>query len=403
MSHRFQRSLCVGLIGTALILGTGNSRAQVDPATGPIAPASQGSAAARGNQAGTKPMDTHVGMKTEADDPAERPTTTTTGKARLSEPLTPENRVWIVAAVMLLMGGLFYVLFRWQQQIEQSGYFAGIYTDAVKKVDLIRLAGPTHERWARGDYLREVFLERSQRGRDWLKSAGNERPSSTALRALAADMDEWAVYRIEAAERVLHAVPIVRDGTGRNPFAEDWGGSETGGLGRSTPNFAPHGAATTPEQAKRNEQFKRDLETFSNDVAHWVRKAMAQAWDWYQDDIADAEDKAERSARLALNVDFSALRGRGPEFVLEFTAVVVIIFAAVILGVLERLSSEQIGTLLAAIAGYVLGKGTSRDRAPATEGAAGAGDRAKNGNPAQDPKADPSPAAGKLQTQRSGR
>lgn len=396
MRPPFLRSLSTVLIGALLILGVGDANAQAEVAASPVATTSQPPAVAKDSAAGAKAKDGPAAKKTEPDDTAAK--TGTADKAKPSEPLTPENRVWIVVAVMLLMGGLFYVLFRWQQQIEQSGYFAGIYTDAVKKVDLIRLAGPTHERWARGDYLKEVFLERSQRGRDWLKSAGHERPSSAALRALAADMDERAVYRIEAAERVLHAVPVVRDGAGRNPYADDWAGSETGNLGRSAPNFAPRGNGSTAEQVTQEDKFKRDLETFSNEAAHWVRKAMAQAWDWYQEDIEDAEDKAERSARLALNVDFSALRGRGPEFVLEFTAVVVIIFAAVILGVLERLSSEQIGTLLAAIAGYVLGKGTSRDRAPATDAAAGAGDRAKNGNLAKEPKPDAMPAAGKPQT-----
>lgn len=52
------------------------------------------------------------------------------------------------------------------------------------------------------------------------------------------------------------------------------------------------------------------------------------------------------------------LRGQGPQFVLEFTALIVIIFLAVVLGVLGVLKEQQIGTLLAAIAGYVLGKAT---------------------------------------------
>ena len=59
-------------------------------------------------------------------------------------------------------------------------------------------------------------------------------------------------------------------------------------------------------------------------------------------------------------VDLSVLRGRGAEFVLEFTTVVVIIFTAIVLGILHILDNQQIGTLLAAIAGYVLGRATTR-------------------------------------------
>jgi hypothetical protein len=107
------------------------------------------------------------------------------------------------------------------------------------------------------------------------------------------------------------------------------------------------------------------VRTFDEKAVNWVRHAKAQAWDWYQADLTEKKKEAAERAKLLLNVDFSALRGRGPEFVLEFTAVVVIIFAAVILGVLGVLDSNQIGTLLAAIAGYVLGKGTSRNQAAA--------------------------------------
>jgi len=53
--------------------------------------------------------------------------------------------------------------------------------------------------------------------------------------------------------------------------------------------------------------------------------------------------------------------------VLEFTAIVVIIFAAVILGVLGLLGDQQIGTLFVAIADYVLGKSVARGRSGQTE------------------------------------
>lgn len=87
-----------------------------------------------------------------------------------------------------------------------------------------------------------------------------------------------------------------------------------------------------------------------------------QALAWHQEEKSKVAETARDQARETLTVDFSALRGRGPEFVLEFTAIVVIIFAAVILGVVEILNGEQIGTLLAAIADYVLGRSTSGGR-----------------------------------------
>jgi hypothetical protein len=45
----------------------------------------------------------------------------------------------------------------------------------------------------------------------------------------------------------------------------------------------------------------------------------------------------------------------------------VIIFATIVLGILGILETQQIGTLLAAIAGYVLGRATSRTRSGTSE------------------------------------
>ncbi|HEY6250780.1 MAG TPA: hypothetical protein VI685_12535 [Candidatus Angelobacter sp.] len=46
----------------------------------------------------------------------------------------------------------------------------------------------------------------------------------------------------------------------------------------------------------------------------------------------------------------------GWAFLLEFSTVIVIIFALLVLGILETLDGREIATILAAIAGYVLGK-----------------------------------------------
>jgi hypothetical protein len=102
----------------------------------------------------------------------------------------------------------------------------------------------------------------------------------------------------------------------------------------------------------------------------WRGKVEAEASSRYRRDLDEARLRAKERAKFATDVDLSALRGRGAEFVLEFTTVVVIIFAALILGVLGILGTEQIGTLLAAIAGYVLGRATTRGRGTAAEGPA---------------------------------
>jgi hypothetical protein len=56
-------------------------------------------------------------------------------------------------------------------------------------------------------------------------------------------------------------------------------------------------------------------------------------------------------------MDVSSLGG-GWVFVLEFTTIIFIVFAVLALGLLGVLTAEPIATILAAVAGYVLGKST---------------------------------------------
>jgi len=55
------------------------------------------------------------------------------GKLRLASALSAASRVGITLTMIALMGGLFYVLFKWQHAIEQSDFFSGIYKDSAEK------------------------------------------------------------------------------------------------------------------------------------------------------------------------------------------------------------------------------------------------------------------------------
>jgi len=84
----------------------------------------------------------------------------------------------------------------------------------------------------------------------------------------------------------------------------------------------------------------------------------------------EAETKAQERAkkRIPKSMDISLLGG-GWAFLLEFSTVIVIIFVLVILGILGTLEGREISTILAAIAGYVLGKATTGARQPQRENA----------------------------------
>jgi hypothetical protein len=199
------------------------------------------------------------------------------------------------------------------------------------------------------------------------------------------ELDADQKDELQAIERSMKTLrPGGRQGYGRYPFDSDWvsvagrpsrtggllGSGGFGGTGWQAGSEVSQGVPLDEETKAAIEQKRQTIVDGLNRLQEaadtWIDHAYAHAWTWYQKDQDDVKKTAKDQARDALTVDFSALRGRGPEFVLEFTAIVVIIFAALILGVVKILDGQQIGTLLAAIAGYVLGKSTSRAH-PASE------------------------------------
>lgn len=287
------------------------------------------------------------------------------------------------------MAFLFWFLFYWNNRIEQSGYFGRIYTESIANAEINRLVVKVQTDWYNGMYIEELLISNTDRAKAWRSNHTKPEASDSkfSLWQLAMELDQEAEYpryedEVRDAERVMNIdLELVREGGGTNPFNF----SRTGGLGRSGginvrprgnlppgsgPSFEPSSrrpSGLDPSRPQSEEftrklrDFQTKLEAFERDARRWRHEVYECARDWYNQDIKDIEKEATKRAEdLLWATDFSAFRGRGPEFVLEFTAIVVIIFAAVILGVGAILDAQQIGTLLAAIAGYVLGRGVSR-------------------------------------------
>lgn len=112
---------------------------------------------------------------------------------------------------------------------------------------------------------------------------------------------------------------------------------------------------TTDEKAERLEQEEEQ------------RRKLAEFRKWELDERSRYETLRQKAEVIALqsakkkipsSIDISLLGG-GWAFLLEFSTVIVIIFTLLILGILGILEGKDISTILAAIAGYVLGKATS--------------------------------------------
>jgi hypothetical protein len=109
--------------------------------------------------------------------------------------------------------------------------------------------------------------------------------------------------------------------------------------------------AETAERRKGHEKHQKAMETFRK----WGEEEV-KLYEREKRKIRDiAREKAD--SRIPKVMDVSLLGG-GFSFILEFSTVIVIIFSIVILGVVGILEGREIATILAAIAGYVLGKAT---------------------------------------------
>jgi hypothetical protein len=218
--------------------------------------------------------------------------------------------VGLAVGVLVLLAFLFIAMVWWSNRLERASYLGVLYHDTVEEMEYNRLAGPFTRKWLDKEYQEEV-----KRDVEWLSA--NPRP----------------------------------------PRPQD-----PPGFSSTSPSDEER--KLVEEHTKRYWDAMREYEPRKQE---WDLKVWSEAAVRYRKDLDAARTKAKDRAGRAADVDFAVLRGRGAEFVLEFTTIVVIIFAATALGILGILDTQQIGTLLAAIAGYVLGRATTRSRSGAGE------------------------------------
>ena len=127
----------------------------------------------------------------------------------------------------------------------------------------------------------------------------------------------------------------------------------------------------TQEQKEERLRLKQEREQEQE-----RRRAAERKWELEERVRYDAlrQQKEVEAAKRAewkvpTSIDISLLGG-GWSFLLEFSTVIVIIFTVLILSILKTLDGKDVSPILAAIAGYVLGKATSatkQERAPVTQ------------------------------------
>jgi hypothetical protein len=236
----------------------------------------------------------------------------------------------LVGVVMLVLGGLFYLMVAYSNRIAQTGPLGTQVTDALITIKQQQIVKALDEKWSNGGYHRELVGNKA-----WL----SQNPFPPVPDNLSTD------YSVEAARRQL---------------------LQSGGIGTLMPGLTdPWGAP-----AENADEISKARTAYHQRLRSWETSVLDQAArQQYGKDRSDSLAAARsRTGHDALAFfDYGSLSGQGPEFVLQFTAIVTIIFAVVALGILQRLGEDQAGTILAAIAGYVLGQAVRNARSTTSQ------------------------------------
>jgi hypothetical protein len=147
-----------------------------------------------------------------------------------------------------------------------------------------------------------------------------------------------------------------------------WHDSDVG-MAASAPDYSYGPPDETDEQKKQREaeveKRKKAEEERLVPFRAWAKEERARYSKARQEAEAEAQRRAEK--KVPASIDISLLGG-GWSFLLEFSTVIVIIFVLLCLGLLGTVSGKDIIAVLAAIAGYVLGKASSvAQKAPEKE------------------------------------
>lgn len=260
--------------------------------------------------------------------------------------------VVIAGLMIVVLGSLFVWQILWSHKLEQTSYLGQLFHDSMLEFEHSRLTAHFRDDWDKGIYLQDAVM--------------NTPPPK--LEPDLAELDRTYGYgdlRWERERIMKQMLGMAKEGYRTPPLGLGLLDNRrpTGSTPVPKSNVASadnQEPAETQKEDPKETEYKKRAQAFLDQLKDWEEQIRKVAYQKYEDDLKEAKEVAKANTETVINrTETSALRGQGPKFILEFTALIVIIFLAVILGVLGRLDSQQIGTLLAAIAGYVLGKATT--------------------------------------------
>jgi hypothetical protein len=282
----------------------------------------------------------------------------------LVEKLSPRATISIVLVLVGLLAWMFWLTIDFGRRLSSRSYLGPLTRDALKRAEINRIEDDLKSDLRAGVFAVEIDVNSKQWRDKYDIPDGIDAPvlipgvilEQYYDQARKSDtwQNEW--YDWESSEDLESFRQQIRSLTKQKMIEER---DRLNEIRRNEPSQYP---ISSEKIRLIDQEIQRRFEDAYRDeqVALYQKARMEKR--------KEAQNHADR---LLPSIDVSAFGG-GWVFVLEFTTIIFIIFATLALGFVEVLSSEQIGTILAAIAGYVLGKSTTIKGADGVETVRGA-------------------------------
>lgn len=256
--------------------------------------------------------------------------------------LGPQTTVAVIIVMIALLAWVFWLFIHFGRRLSERGYLGPLTSDALARAEIARIEDALREDLRKGVYAATININQTE---------FRER------------------YKIPPNEEAPYLVPGVTIDESGNVLksASEWDSTDYWSSPGDDYYYTDYGdESLSQEELKRreDENKKREDERKKREDERKKRQRFQNAYRdeqlrLYREDLVNQRNAARVRARaLVPDIDVSSFGG-GWIFVLEFTTIIFIVFTALTLGFVGVLGSEMIGTILASVAGYVLGKSST--------------------------------------------
>jgi hypothetical protein len=297
--------------------------------------------------------------------------------------LGPQTSVGLIIVLIALVAWVFWLFIDFGRRLQNRGYLGPLTRDALARAEVTRQVGNLQEMLSSGQLAAEFEVDSEAFRKKY--DIPEEAKAPPLISGVPVDSFGFPM-KFDSIDRMLdkwrHILP-----TGMGEWGE-----------YSSYDFDPYAdeadEEVSPTWRKREQRIRELINQFMSKVEDFDRQNLwkerteagkdgepPQAYksliieyeidkrfvEGFVEEQVDIFERQRANLRaeaggwaeaLVTKMDVSAFGG-GWIFVLEFTTIIFIVFAALTLGFVGVLEADQIGTILAAIAGYVLGKSTT--------------------------------------------